>query len=402
MSGDNIANQAGFETWGRRLRLGFVGGGKGAMIGTIQATGARITNRWEVVAGALSARPEVAVESGRAWHLAEDRIYTDYREMAAKEKQRPDGIDAVCVVTPNDKHHAMCCTFLDAGYDVICDKPLTTTLDDAIDLVRRVRKAGVVFGVTHAFAANAMVRQMRDMVAAGAVGRIRQIHVAYFDEFLAFPGAEETKQFSWRIDPAQSGAASTAADIGTHAWHLSTFVSGLEMQQVRAEFHTCSRPKPMEDTAFMHVRFAGGVPGTLNVTQVAAGERGGLHLRIYGDDGRLEWLQSESEKLRYTRLGEAEQIITRGVGGSMADSTQRYVTLPRGYAEGWFEAWANLYAEFAVAIAARRDGRTLPAGHVAFPTVEDGARGIKFVTAAVKSNAEGGSWQDCTLDLSAL
>lgn len=399
---DKIANQSGFEPWKRRLRLGFVGGGQGAMIGVIQATGARISNRWEVVAGALSSRPDVAIASGREWHLAEDRIYTDYREMAQREAARPDGIDAVCIVTQNHKHHEMCCTFLDAGYDVICDKPLTTTLDDAVDLVARARKAGVVFGVTHAFAANAMVRQMRDMIAAGKIGTIRQIHVAYFDEFLALPGAEESKQFSWRIDPAQSGPASTAADIGTHAWHLASFVSGLEMQQLRAEFLTCSRPKQLEDTAFMHVRFAGGVPGTLNVTQVAAGERGGLHLRIYGDDGRLEWLQSESEKLRYTSLGEAEQIITRGVGASMLDSTQRYVTLPRGYAEGWFEAWANLYTEFAVAIAARRDGRTLPDGHLAYPTVEDGARGIKFVMAAVASNADGGSWQDCTLDLSGV
>lgn len=399
---DKIANQNGFEPWKRRLRLGFVGGGQGAMIGVIQATGARISNRWEVVAGALSSRPDVAIASGREWHLAEDRVYTDYREMAQREAARPDGIDAVCIVTPNHKHHEMCRTFLDAGYDVICDKPLTTTLDDAVDLVARARKAGVVFGVTHAFSANAMVRQMRDMIAAGKIGTIRQIHVAYFDEFLALPGAEESKQFSWRIDPAQSGPASTAADIGTHAWHLASFVSGLEMQQVRAEFLTCSRPKQLEDTAFMHVRFAGGVPGTLNVTQVAAGERGGLHLRIYGDDGRLEWLQSESEKLRYTPLGEAEQIITRGVGASMLDSTQRYVTLPRGYAEGWFEAWANLYTEFAVAIAARRDGSTLPDGHLAYPTVEDGARGIKFVMAAVASNADGGSWQDCTLDLSGV
>lgn len=399
MSGDNIANQAGFETWGRRLRLGFVGGGEGSMIGTIQATGARITNRWEVVAGALSSRPEVAVRSGQAWHLAEDRIYTDYREMARVEKERPDGIDAVCIVTPNDKHYEMACTFLDAGYDVICDKPLTTTLEDSIDLVRRARRQNVVFGVTHAFAAYAMVRQMRDMVATGAVGQVRQIHVAYFDEFLAFDGAEETKQFSWRIDPAQSGAASTVADIGTHAWHLASFVSGLEMEKVRAEFHTCSRPKPMEDTAYMFVRYAGDIPGTLNVTQVAAGERGGLHLRIYGDDGRLEWLQSDAENIRYTRLGEAEQVISRGVGGSMLDSTQRYVTLPRGYAEGWLEAWANIYTEFAVAISARLDGRALPEGHVAFPTVEDGARGIKFVMAAVASNAEGGTWQDCRLDL---
>ena len=191
--------------------------------------------------------------------------------------------------------------------------------------------------------------------------------------------------------------ASTAADIGTHAWHLATFVTSLEMQRVRAEFHVCGRPKAMEDTAFMNVRYAGGVPGTLAVSQVAAGERGFQQLRLYGDKGRLEWLQSAADKLHYTPLGEAEQVITRGAGGGVFDETQRYVALPRGYNEGWFEAWANIYTELAIAIEARRDGRTLPAGYVEYPTVEDGARGIKFVAAAVASNADGGSWQDCTL-----
>ena len=391
-----------FPNPSRRLRLGFVGGGQGALIGVIQATGARISGRWDVVAGALSSRPDVALASGKDWFLDAERTYTEYRDMAVKEAARPDGIDAVCIVTPNDRHHAMCCAFLDAGIDIICDKPLTTTLEDAVDLVRRARKAEVVFGVTHAFAANAMVRQMRNMVATGAIGPLRMVHVQYFDEFLALPGAEETKQFSWRIDPVQSGMASTVADIGTHAWHLSSFVTGLEMQRLSAQFHLCGRPKAMEDTAFMHVRFAGDVPGTLMVSQVASGERGGLHLRLYGDNGRLEWLQSEADKLRFTPLGEAEQVLTRGAGAGVYEDTQRYVTLPRGYNEGWFEAWANIYTELAVAIEARRDGRALPDGYVAFPTVEDGAKGIKFVAAAVASNNDGGSWQDCTLDLSGV
>ena len=391
-----------FPKPGRRLRLGFVGGGRGALIGEIQASGALLSKRWDIVAGTLSSRPDVAVESGKDWFLPEDRIYTDYRKMAKQEAARADGIDAVCIVTPNDRHHAMACAFLDAGIDVICDKPLTTTLDDAVDLVRRTRKAGVVFAVTHAYTSNATVRQMQQMVRDGAIGRVRQIHVTYYDEFLAMPGAEESKQFSWRIDPAQSGMASTAADIGTHAWHLATFVSGLEMQKLRAEFLVCGRPKSMEDTAFMSVRYAGDVPGTLKVSQVAAGERGGLHIVLYGDDGRLEWLQSESERLNYTPLGGAMQVITRGAGGGMVDSVQRFVTNPRGYAEGWLEAWGNLYAEIGVAIEARRDGHTLPHGFLNYPTVEDGARGIKFVAAAVASNADDGSWQDCTLDLDSI
>ena len=399
---DPFSQNTAFAKPGRLLRLGFVGGGQGALIGVIQATGARMSGRWEVVAGALSSRPDVAVASGKEWFLADDRVYTDYREMAVAEAARPDGIDAVCIVTPNDRHHAMCCAFLDAGIDVICDKPLTTTLDDAVDLVRRARRAEVVFGVTHTFASNAMVRQMRTMVADGAIGDLRMVHVQYFDEFLALPGAEESKQFAWRIDPAQSGMASTVADIGTHAWHLSTFVTGREMQRVSARFHQCGRPKAMEDSAFMEVRFAGDVPGTLMASQVAAGERGGLRLRLYGDGGRLEWLQSEAERLHYTPLGEAEQVLTRGAGAGIAEATERYVTLPRGYNEGWLEAWANIYTEFGVAIEARRDGRSLPEGTVAFPTVEDGARGIKFVAAAVASNAEDGAWQDCTLDLSGV
>jgi predicted dehydrogenase len=385
----------------RRLRLGFVGGGAGAFVGDLQAAGARLSNRWEVVAGALSSRPEIARSSGRDWFLAEDRIYTDWRDMAEKEARRPDGIDAVAIVTPNDRHHAMACAFLDAGIDVICDKPLTTTLEDAIDLVRRTRRSGLVFGVTHAFAAYPMVRQARRMVAAGKVGRVRQVHVEYLQEFLILPGAEEGKQFSWRIDPRQSGPSATTGDIGTHAWHLATFVSGLEAQAVRAEFHVCGRPKQLEDTAFITMRYEGGVPGTLIVSQVAAGEMGGLKVRVFGDDGRLEWIQDNPDVLAWTRLGEAPTLITRGRGAGIDLEVERYVALPRGHVEGWLEAWGNLYTELAVAIEARRDGRTLPVGLVEFPNAEDGARGIRFVQAAIASNASG-RWEDCSLDLSGM
>lgn len=388
-----------FPRASRRLRLGFVGGGRGSMIGHIQAKGARISDRWEVVAGALSSTPELAKASGADWFLAEDRIYTDYREMARMEADRPDGIDAVCIVTPNNVHYDMCCAFLDAGIDVICDKPLTTTLDDALDLVKRARESGLVFGVTHAFASYAMVRQARAMIKRGMIGRIRQIHVEYLQEFLIQPDAEKGKQFAWRTDPERSGPSTTTGDIGTHAWHMASFVSGLEMTKLRAEFHTCGRPIPMEDTCYMHTRWEGDVPGTLFVSQVTCGEAGGLRFRIFGDEGSLAWDQEFPEQLRYARVAEPTMTITRGAGAGILPEASRYVTLPRGHGEAWLEAWANLYTELGVAVLARREGWEVPAGLLEYPTVEDGARGIKLVDAAVKSNAEGGSWQDCALAL---
>ncbi len=384
-----------FPAPSRLLRLGFVGGGEGALIGAVHANGARLSNRWRIVAGALSSDPERARRSGRAWMLDEDRIYTDYRDMARREAVRPDGIDAVVIATPNHLHHAAAAAFMDAGIDVISDKPLTVTLDDALDLVRRQRESGLVFGVTYAYASHAMARQAREMIRAGLLGELRQIHVEYFQEW-AIGVSGEAGERPWRLDPAVVGPSFTTGDIGTHAMHLAAFATGRDVESVRAQFHVSGRPKELEDTAFMHLRFAGGVPGTLMVSQAAAGAQCGLRLRVFGSLAGLEWSQENPEHLYFTPLDSPTQIISRGYGAGMAPAAARFVRMPRGHPEALTDAWANLYTELAIAVDARRSGVALPEGMLAYPDVVDGAKGVKFVQAAVRSNATG-EWVDCRL-----
>lgn len=376
----------------RRLRLGIVGGGAGSFIGLVHANGARLSNRWDIVAGALSSRPEVARESGKTWFLPEDRTYTDFRTMAAAEAARPDGIDAVAITTPNDTHHPIARAFMEQGIDVISDKPLTTTLADALDLVALQRQTGLVFGVTYSFAGHAMVRQARQMIAEGAIGKIRQVHVEYFQEW-AIDVAD-----AWRLDKAKGGPTFTTADIGTHAHHLACFVTGLEMTALRADFHVTGSPKPKEDTAFMQVRF-GDVPGTLMVSQAAAGAQCGLRIRVFGETAGLEWDQENPEYLRFNPVGQPAQIISRGFGSGMGVEASRFVRMPRGHPEALTDAWANLYTEFAIAVAARREGRTLAPGLLRHADVVDGAKGVCFVEAAAASAASGGAWTDCRLKL---
>ena len=263
-----------FPAPSRKLRLGIVGGGRGSFIGPVHLNGARLSSRWDLVAAAPSSRPDVARASGRDLLLQDDRVHVDFRSMAEDEAARAGGIGAVAIVTPNATHHAVARAFMDRGIDVISDKPLTSTMADALDLVEAQRRTGLVFGVTYSFAGHAMVRQARQMVADGALGAVRQIHVEFFQEWAIAPASQGGKGAAWRLDEAQVGAAFTTGDIGTHAHHLAAFVSGLQMTQVRADFHVSGAPKPLEDTAFMHVRYAGGVPGTLMVSQVDARRSG--------------------------------------------------------------------------------------------------------------------------------
>ena len=381
----------------RRLRLGMVGGGRGAFIGEVHANGARLSNRFDIVAGALSSDPERARASAAEWMIAPDRAYTDYRDMAVAEARRSDGIEAVAITTPNSSHHGVAAAFMAEGIDVICDKPLTSALPDALDLVRRQKETGLVFAVTYVYSAHAMVRQMREMVSAGAVGRIRQIHVEYFQEWALKRPATVSPGAAWRMDPARSGPAFTTGDIGTHAHHLAAFVTGLELEKVRADFHVAGYDKPLEDTAFVHLRFAGGVPGTMMVSQAAAGTHCGLRLRVFGEEGLLDWNAESPEFLTYARVAEPIQILSRGHGAGIGRNATRLVRMPRGHPEALTDAWANIYAEFAVAVAARRAGETLPVGLLEFPDVLDGARGVKFVAAAVASAKAGGAWEDCRI-----
>ena len=385
-----------FPTPSRRLRLGFVGGGQGALIGQVHANGARLSNRWDIVAGALSSNSERAKASGKAWLLDDDRVYSDYREMARAEAAREDGIEAVSIVTPNHLHAPIAKAFMDVGIDVISDKPLTTTLEEALSLAKAQDDSGVVFGVTYAYSAHVMVRQAQAMVRGGDLGDIRQIHVEYFQDW-AMDITDQGDDAPWRLNVAQNGPSFTVGDIGTHAEHLARFVSGLRIEAVRADFHVTGQPKALEDTAFMQLRFEGGVPGTLMVSQTMAGSQCGLRLRVCGTKASLEWHQEQPEFLHLRAIGAPEQIISRGHGAGMSPATERLLRMPRGHPEALTDAWANLYLEFAVAIQARREGRELPTDFLAYPTIADGVDGMRFVEAAIKSNLMD-AWVSCMED----
>ncbi|MBO9456933.1 Gfo/Idh/MocA family oxidoreductase [Paracoccus sp. R12_1] len=392
-------NPAGaFPVPRRKLRLGVVGGGSGAFIGQVHARGARLSDRWQIVAGALSSRAEVAKASGRDWGLDPDRSYTDWREMAPTEAARPDGIDAVAITVPNHLHFSVAMEFMDAGIDVISDKPLVNTLDEAQALIEKQRQTGLIFGVTYSFAAHSMVRQARQMVRDGAIGNITQIHVEYFQEMALLPADAAWSGTPWRQDPAKVGGAATTADIGTHAHHLAEFVSGLRMTELRAEFHRLGADQPLEDTAFMNCRFENGVPGTLLISQAAAGASCALRIRISGTKGTLEWDQENPEYLHHRPFHSPHVRFSRGHGAGILSDAARFVHMPRGHPEALSDAWGNLYEEFAIAVEARRDGRELPKGLLGYPGLQEGATGVAFVQAAIRSNAKGGEWVSCTFD----
>lgn len=373
----------------RRLRLGIVGGGR---IAATQAMAARLSDRWRLVAGALSSDPDRAKDRARAYYLTDDRAYTSFDEMARREAELDDGIDAVMITTPNDRHHAVAKAFLAAGIDVLCDKPLTNRLSEAEELILATQQSGCVFGVSYVMSCYPMIREARALVAAGKIGTINQIHVEFMQDWMTPDNAADAPHVKWRLDPAISGPTSCVGDIGTHAAHLASFVSGLKLTHLRAEFHVCGAPKPLEDTVFMQTRFADAVPGTLMATRLAPGNRGGLRLRIFGSEGGIEWDMEHCELLKFNRFGEPDQIISRGHGHGISPATERLVRTGRGFPEGLIEAWANLYLEFAMAVAARADGIAPPAGWLSFPRVDDGRDGVRFIEAAVRSN-QSGAWE---------
>ncbi|RMH48865.1 MAG: gfo/Idh/MocA family oxidoreductase, partial [Alphaproteobacteria bacterium] len=370
-----------FPAPARPLRLGLVGGGRG-LIGRVHANGARLSGRWTLVAGALSSRPELAAELAAAWQIDPSRSYADWQEMARAEAAREDGVDAVAIVTPNNLHAPVARAFMERGIDVICEKPLAPTLDDARDLAHAARKAGVIFGVTYPYAAHAMVRQARAMVARGMLGEIRQVHVEYFQEWAIDVGDSDART-RWRLDPAVNGPSLTLADIGTHAEHLVRFVTGRDIDAVSAAFHVTGAPKSLEDTAFAQMRLAGDVPATLMVSQAFAGTHCGLRIRVAGSQASLDWNAETPEFLDFRPVRAPAQRLSRGHGAGILPEAERLVRMPRGHPEALTDAWANLYLEFGVAIDARRRGLELEPGLLQHPTLEDGLKGLCFVDAAV-------------------
>jgi predicted dehydrogenase len=377
----------------RRLRLGMVGGGLGAFIGPVHRMAARLDDRYDFVAGALASDPARARASGAALHLAPDRIYDDFAAMAAAERARDDGIDLVAVVTPNRVHHAAAKAFLDAGIHVLCDKPLTTTLDDATDLVGRVALSGLVFVVAYNYSGYPMVRQARELIAAGEIGEVRLVQVEYAQEWLTEPLEREGhKQAAWRTDPHEAGPAGCVGDIGTHAFHLVEFVTRHEVAEIAADLSTAVAGRTLDDNAQMLLRFTSGARGALWASQVAPGCANALRLRVFGSGGAIEWHQEVPNDLRLARFGQPTRVLTRSGAGLGISATAHGGRLPAGHSEGYVEAFAALYADAAALIGTHLSWHPPSASPLLLPSVRDGARGVAFVTAALASSRRNSAW----------
>ena len=383
------------EKLGRRLRLGVLGGGPGSVIGEVHRTGARLDDRYEVVGGVLSSNPERSRAAGRALGWAPERAYGDVDEMLAAETARPDGVDVVAIMTPNDSHYPLACRWLDAGRDVICDKPLTTRLEDARDLVARVRASDLVFCTTYNYSAYPMVRQARAMVGDGEIGELRLAQVEYIQPQLAVRPDLDDPDY-WRFIAERSGPSAILGDIGTHAWHLLHSVTRMEPQAVSADVSAVVPGRRFDDTAGVLLRYANGARGVLWVTQAAAGAEHGLKFRIHGADGGLEWHQEDPSWLTHMRLGEPRRMLSRG-GPGLKPAAERASRIAIGHPEGTHQAFANVYSDVAEAVVARITGTRADPLALDFPTVEDGARGLAFTTAAKASAEAGGAWTDCRL-----
>lgn len=374
-----------------------VGGGEGAFIGAVHRIAARLDDRYELVAGAFSSDPARAHGSAAALHLDPARSYADYLAMAEAEAARPDGIEAVAIVTPNHRHHGPARAFLAHGIHVICEKPMTHRLEDALDLEAAVRDSGALFAVAHAYTGYPLVRQARAMVSEGALGEIRVVQVEYPQGWLTAaleagaPGQGGQKQAAWRTDPAQSAAAGSVGDIGTHAFNLAEFVTGLSVESLAAEL-TCFVPgRRLDDNAHMLLRFAGGARGALWSSQVAVGQENALRLRVYGSEGSLEWAQEQPNGLVFTPFGEPPRLIRRAGAGS-GPAAAHASRVPSGHPEGYLEAFAQLYRDFAEQVTARTEGRAPDPDSLLVPGIGAGVRGMRFIAAAVASSGADAEW----------
>ncbi len=387
-----MVHATAIEGLGRRVRVGMVGGGRNAFIGAVHRMAMRLDDLVELTAGALSSDADNARASAADLGLPADRAYGDYREMAAKEAARPDGIEAVVIVTPNHLHYPVAKAFLAAGVDVICDKPLSATLAEAKELVGLAASSGLVFAVTLNNTGYPMVRQAREMVAAGDLGDLRLVHASYIQDWLTNPiDAAGHKQAEWRTDPGRAGSSAVLADIGVHAHNLALFVTRLTIDEVSADLTTFVPGRRLDDNAHVLLRFRGGARGVLTASQVAVGNLNNLSLKVYGTRAGLEWSGEAPEILRFTPYGEPTRIFQRGGPGASAlaiDGSR----MPAGHPEGYIEGFANIYRGAAELVAARRAKRQPSAIARLTPTVEDGALGVAFVEAAVVSNRNNGAW----------
>jgi predicted dehydrogenase len=377
----------------RKLNMGMVGGGGGAFVGGIHRMAARLDGEIELVAGAFSSEPEKSKQSGNDLFLDPRRVYGDYQTMAKREADLPVGqrIDFVSIVTPNHLHFPMAKEFLEAGFNVVCDKPMTFDLEEAFALRDIVKRTGKVFVLTHNYIGYPMVKEARDLVRQGVLGSILKVVVEYPQGWLLRPiDAEGQKQAAWRTDPEQAGASACVGDIGTHAENLARYITGLTIEELRADFETYVAGRRLEDDADLLLRYKGGARGVLHVSQILAGEENDFNIRVYGDKASLEWHQENPGDLVVKYPDLPKQILRRGQP-NLSEAAARATRLPTGGPEGYIEGFANIYREATRAIYAEVNGEATPQD-LDFPTVEDGVEGMAFITGAVQSSRDGGVW----------
>jgi predicted dehydrogenase len=380
----------------KKLKMGMVGGGSGAFIGAVHRRAAIMDGEVEFVAGALSSTPEKAVASGRELGLTDERNYTSWERMLDHELSLPEKerIDFVSIVTPNHMHHPVARAFAEAGFNVVLDKPMVHTCQEAEDLMRVVESSGVVFAVTYTYTGYPMVKQARHMVREGLLGEVRKVIVEYNQGWLASQLEESgAKQAEWRTDPTRSGIAGAVGDIGSHAENLVSTITGLEVAEICADLTTFVSGRRLDDDGNLLIRYEDGAKGVMVASQISAGEENDLRIRIYGTEGGLEWRQEEPNYLFYRPTEEPERVLKRG-NDYLCEEAKRASRLPSGHPEGFIEAFANVYMSVAAAIRARQE-QVEPDGLPRdFPTVYDGARGVHFIEKTVESSRSDKKWLD--------
>jgi predicted dehydrogenase len=382
------------STLGRRLRLAVIGGGPGSFIGAMHRQAARLDDRYEIVTGILSSDPEKSKQASRDLGMDPDRLYTSVQEMLEAESSRADGLDVVAIMTPNDSHFEYSMLALERGFDVICDKPMTNTLQEAEALHQKVQETGLVFCLTHNYTGYPMVRQAKAMVMDGQLGTIRLVQVEYVQGGKADESKPMPEVITWKYDPVRGGPSRVMGDIGTHAHNLARFITGLEVDEVSAEVGTIVPDRLIHDFGGALLRFENGARGSFWVTQAAAGVENGLRIRVSGSKGSLEWMQEIPQALTFKPLhGPSENRTPNGPG--TLPLSARSTRLVAGHPEGFPDAFANLYSDAAEAISARRAGKQVDPLALYFPNSQDGLQGIRFVNSVVESSNANCKWTKC-------
>ncbi len=377
----------------RKLRMGLVGGGQGAFIGRVHATAAVLDNRAALVAGALSSDPARAKASAPDYDIPADRAYGSYKEMAEAEAKRPDKVDFVSVATPNHTHYEIAKTFAEAGFNVVCDKPLTFDLAQAEDLLKVVEKTGVVFAVTHNYTGYPLVRQAREMALSGDLGEVNAIRSNYIQGWLRTRLEEsDQKQAKWRTDPKQSGAAGCFGDIGTHAYNLGRYITGLLPTEISCLLKTFEPGRSLDDYGVAAIRFENGALGTVSASQISHGRENDVRIEIDGTKKSIEWHQEEPNKLIVRQNGEPVKVYTRNGGPYLGQAATAASRLPSGHPEAFFEAFANVYTAAYDAMVKKAAGEKVEMVNTVYPNVYDGVEGMLFITQCVASSKQNGHW----------